>query len=101
MKASRPGAQLVTRNGKAVSVILSINKYEQLLKGARDAEGLARLKRSREKYRDKPWPRSLDEYLVTKGKRRRRRNPLCVLEREIENKFWADYPGFHRLRISR
>jgi len=100
MKASCPGAKFVTRDGKPVSVILSINKYEQLLKWARDAEGLARLKRSREKYRDKPRPRSLDEYLATKGKRGRRRNPLCILEREIENKFWAEYPGFHRLRIS-
>ena len=41
--------QIVTRNGKPVSVILPIKDYEELLERAEDAEDVAGLKRARRK----------------------------------------------------
>jgi hypothetical protein len=66
MKASWSGAEIVTRDGEPVSVILPIDQYEQLLKRAQDAEALARLKKSR----GKPLPGSLYEFLARRRKPR-------------------------------
>lgn len=50
----------MTRNGKAVSVIIPIKDYEELLERAEDAEDIAWLKRARRK---KLNYRGLEEYL--------------------------------------
>jgi PHD/YefM family antitoxin component YafN of YafNO toxin-antitoxin module len=52
--------QVVTRNGKAVSVILPIAEYEELLERAEDASDLKWLKRARA---GKLQYRPLNEYL--------------------------------------
>ena len=49
MKAVNAEPEIVTRNGKPVSVILSIKKYEQLIERAEDAEDVAWLKEMRKK----------------------------------------------------
>jgi prevent-host-death family protein len=49
MKTTRAEPQIVTRNGKPVSVIIPIKDYEELLERAEDAEDVAWLKRAREK----------------------------------------------------
>jgi len=52
--------EIITRNGKAVSVIVPIKAYQELLERAEDAEDLAWLKRARRKpLRYRP----LEEYL--------------------------------------
>jgi PHD/YefM family antitoxin component YafN of YafNO toxin-antitoxin module len=48
MKATRE-PEIVTRNGKPVSVILPIKEYEELLERAEDAEDVAWLKKARRK----------------------------------------------------
>ncbi len=63
MKATRRQPEIVTRNGKPVSVILPIKEYEELLERAEDAEDVAWLKLARRK---KLHYRPLEEYL---GKR--------------------------------
>lgn len=52
--------QVVTRNGKAISVILPIAEYEGLLERAEDASDLKWLKRARA---GKLQYRPLEEYL--------------------------------------
>jgi prevent-host-death family protein len=47
MKSRIAEPEIVTRNGKPVSVILSIKDYEELLERAEDAEDAAWLKRAR------------------------------------------------------
>ena len=55
--------EIVTRNGKPVSVILPIKVYEELLERAEDVEDTAWLKRARTKpLRYRP----LEEYLSSK-----------------------------------
>ena len=49
MKATRRKPEIVTRNGKAVSVIIPIKDYEELLERAEDAEDVAWLKQARQK----------------------------------------------------
>jgi PHD/YefM family antitoxin component YafN of YafNO toxin-antitoxin module len=49
MKPTVLEPEIVTRNGKPVSVILSIEDYEELLERAEDAEDVAWLKRARRK----------------------------------------------------
>lgn len=49
MKAAKSGPEIVTRNGKAVSVILPIKAYEELLERAEDAEDVAWLTEARKK----------------------------------------------------
>lgn len=66
MKTTWPEPEIVTRNGKAVSVIIPIEAYEELLERVEDAEDVAWLKRARRKplhYRP------LEDYLAErKGK---------------------------------
>jgi PHD/YefM family antitoxin component YafN of YafNO toxin-antitoxin module len=61
MKAIRRQPEIVTRNGKPVSVILPIKDYEELLERAEDAEDVAWLKQARRK---KLNYRPLEEYLA-------------------------------------
>lgn len=49
MKATHREPEIVTRNGKPVSVILPIKEYEELLERAEDIEDVAWLKRARSK----------------------------------------------------
>ena len=64
MKAIRRQPEIVTRNGKPVSVILPIKDYEELLERAEDAEDVAWLKQARRK---KPNYRPLEEYLAKRN----------------------------------
>jgi len=66
MKAANSEPEIVTRNGKPVSVILPIRKYEELIERAEDAEDVAWLKKARKKplhYRP------LKEYLADRKAR--------------------------------
>ena len=64
MKATQREPEIVTRNGKPVSVILPIKDYEELLERAEDAEDVAGLKRtSRKKLHYRP----LEEYLAKRN----------------------------------
>ena len=66
MKATSLEPEIVTRNGKPVSVILPIKHYEELLERVEDAEDAAWLKRAR---RRPLHYRPLEDYLVQrKGK---------------------------------
>ena len=56
--------EIVTRNGKAVAVIVPIKDYEELLERAEDAEDVAWLKRARKK---KLNYRPLEEYLTERN----------------------------------
>jgi len=47
MKVSNREPEIVTRNGKSVSVILPIKEYQKLLERAEDSEDVAWLKRAR------------------------------------------------------
>lgn len=60
MKATFSEPEIVTRKGKAVSVILPIKEYQELLERAEDAGDVAWLKRARKK----PQYRSLEDYLA-------------------------------------
>jgi hypothetical protein len=61
MKAEMPDIEIVTRNGKPVSVIVPIKQYEELVERAEDSADVAWLKRARKKQlRYRP----LDEYLT-------------------------------------
>jgi PHD/YefM family antitoxin component YafN of YafNO toxin-antitoxin module len=53
--------QIITRNGKAVSVIIPIAEYEELLERTEDAADLKWLKRARA---GKVQYRPLEEYLA-------------------------------------
>lgn len=64
MKATHREPEIVTRNGKPVSVILPIKEYEELLERAEDAEDVAWLKRARRK---KIQYRPLEEYLAKRN----------------------------------
>jgi PHD/YefM family antitoxin component YafN of YafNO toxin-antitoxin module len=60
MKAANSEPEIVTRNGKAVSVILPIKKYQEMIERLEDAEDVAWLR----KIRKKPLHyRPLEEYL--------------------------------------
>jgi len=62
MKATLVEPEIVTRNGKPVSVIIPIKEYEELLERLEDAEDIAWLKKARRKpMRYRP----LDEYLAS------------------------------------
>jgi PHD/YefM family antitoxin component YafN of YafNO toxin-antitoxin module len=58
MSASNREPEIVTRNGKPVSVITSIKDYEELLERAEDAAWLKRARRKKLHYRP------LEEYLA-------------------------------------
>ena len=64
MKATRRKPEIVTRNGKPVSVIIPIKDYEELLERAEDAEDVAWLKQARRK---KLHYRQLEEYLAKRN----------------------------------
>jgi prevent-host-death family protein len=64
MKATHREPEIVTRNGKPVSVILPIKDYEELLERAEDAEDVAWLKKAR---RRKLHYRPLEEYLTKRN----------------------------------
>lgn len=49
MKAANSEPQIVTRNGKAVSVILPIKEYQEMIERLEDAEDVAWLKKARKK----------------------------------------------------
>jgi prevent-host-death family protein len=58
--------EIVTRNGKPISVILPIKEYKELLERAEDASDVAWLKRARQKplhYRP------LEDYLAERRRR--------------------------------
>ena len=61
MKATTREPEIVTRNGKPVSVIIPIKEYKELLERAEDAEDVASLKRARRK---KLRYRPLEDYLA-------------------------------------
>ncbi len=61
MKTGLSGPEIVTRDGKVVSVILPIEEYEELLERAEDAEDLAWLRKARSEPQSF---RSLEEYLA-------------------------------------
>ena len=63
MKAALAEPQIVTRNGKPVSVIIPIEAYQELLERVEDAADIAWLR----KARHKPLQyRSVDEYLAAR-----------------------------------
>lgn len=66
MRAARIEPQIVTRKGKAVSVIIPIERYEELLERAEDAADIAWLRKARRKPLQY---RSLDEYLASRKTR--------------------------------
>jgi prevent-host-death family protein len=61
MKTNTREPEIVTRNGKPVSVIISIKDYKELLERAEDVEDIAWLKRARSK---KLSYRPLEDYLA-------------------------------------
>ena len=66
MKAALSEPEIVTRNGKPVSVIIPIKQYEELLERVEDAQDVACLKRARRKplhYRP------LEEYLAQRKRK--------------------------------
>ena len=65
-KAAMAEPEIVTRNGKPVSVILPIAVYEELLERVEDAEDIAWLKKARKKPMHY---RPLSEYLADRKAR--------------------------------
>ena len=63
MKAALVEPQIVTRNGKPVSVIIPIEAYQELLERLEDAADIAWLRKARRKPLQY---RSLDEYLAAR-----------------------------------
>ncbi len=66
MKATKAEPEIVTRNGKAVSVIVPIKAYVELLERAEDAEDVAWLKKARKR---RLHYRPLSEYLADRKTR--------------------------------
>jgi hypothetical protein len=60
MKATRSEPEVISRNGKAISVIVPIKDYQELLERAEDVSDLKWLKRARAA---KLQYRPLEEYL--------------------------------------
>jgi PHD/YefM family antitoxin component YafN of YafNO toxin-antitoxin module len=66
MKATLPEPEIVTRKGKAVSVIIPIKDYEELLERLEDRDDVAWLKRARRKpLRYRP----VAEYLAERNRK--------------------------------
>ena len=63
MKATVLEPEIVTRNGKPVSVILPIDDYRELLERAEDSDDIAWLKQARKKPQAY---RPLADYLATR-----------------------------------
>jgi prevent-host-death family protein len=66
LRAAKAEPEIVTRNGKPVSVILPIAVYEELLERVEDAEDIAWLKKARKKPMHY---RPLSEYLADRKAR--------------------------------
>ena len=66
MKPPPGDLEIVTRNGKPVSVILPIKVYNELLERAEDTDDLAYLKRTRKKPLSY---RPLEDYLAERKKK--------------------------------
>ena len=66
MKAANTEPEIITKNGKPVSVILPIKEYQEMLERLEDAEDVAWLKRMRRK---KLHFRPLEEVLAGLPKR--------------------------------
>ena len=66
MKATLSEPEIVTRRGKAVSVIIPIKDYEELLERAEDTEDVAWLKRARRKPLQH---RPLADYLAERNRK--------------------------------
>jgi len=66
MRTTNREPEIVTRNGKPVSVILPIKDYKELLERAEDAEDVAWLKRARRK---KLHYRPLEDYLAERRRK--------------------------------
>jgi len=66
MKSTTREPEIITRNGKPVSVIIPIKDYKELLERAEDAEDIAWLKRARRK---KQHYRPLEEYISARNAR--------------------------------
>ena len=66
MKRTLLDPEIVTRNGKPVSVILPIKEYQELLERAEDAADIAWLKRARQKPLQY---RPLEDYLADRRRR--------------------------------
>lgn len=49
MKAALPEPEIVTKNGKPVSVTLPIKRYQEIMERLEDAEDVARLTKARRK----------------------------------------------------
>jgi len=66
VKGTLSEPEIVTRNGKPVSIILPIKDYEELLERLEDQDDLAWLKRARRKPLQY---RPLEEYLAERKQR--------------------------------
>ena len=66
MKTSLAEPEIVTRNGKPVSVIIPIKDYEELLERVEDADDLAWLKRAR---KTPLHYRPLEDYLAERNRK--------------------------------
>jgi prevent-host-death family protein len=66
MKAVAAEPEIVTKNGKPVSVILPIKRYQEIMERLEDAEDLAWLKKARRK---KLHYRPLEEVLADLSKK--------------------------------
>lgn len=64
MKTKMPEPEIITRKGKAVSVILPIEVYQEMLERLQDADDIGWLKKARKKPQSF---RSLDDALVALG----------------------------------
>ena len=64
MKATNREPEIITRNGKPVSVIIPLKEYQELLERAEDTEDVAWLKRAR---KSKQRYRPLEEYLTDRN----------------------------------
>jgi PHD/YefM family antitoxin component YafN of YafNO toxin-antitoxin module len=66
MKSTFPEPEIITRNGKPVSVVLPLKRYQELLERVEDAADLAWLKRARKKPQSY---RPLESYLAERRAR--------------------------------
>jgi hypothetical protein len=66
MKATSPEAEIVTRKGKPVSVIIPIMDYEELLERLEDTDDMAWLKHARRKPLHYP---PLEDYLAERNRK--------------------------------
>lgn len=64
MKTKKPEPEIVTRKGKAVSVILPIEVYQEMIERLEDADDIAWLKQARKKPQSF---RKLDDVLANLG----------------------------------